>query len=133
MIMYSSPPSYPRYHAAVAVFSRAPPRIRLVHIIAMQNAFLQSPLDDVRVQRRARLVEEQGQAFPSVEAVRDRLPQPRVGLHFLFREQGEEPSMQLLHDRLAVLLVKMQRLLGRQTPVCRQNPVTSQNQQLTGI
>ena len=40
--------------------------LRLIEqtILSMQNAFLQSPLDEVRIQRRARLAEEQGQPSP---------------------------------------------------------------------
>ena len=56
----------------------------------MQNAFLQSALDDVGVQGRAGLMEEEGQPIPPLQAVRDRLSQTRVGLHFLFCELGEE-------------------------------------------
>src|SRR5271169_1651058 len=48
------------------------------------------------------------------QAVRDRLAQTRVGLHFLFCELGLEPSVEGIHHRLAVLLVEAQPLFGRE-------------------
>src|SRR5690242_17812647 len=72
----------------------------------MQNAFLQSSLDDVGVQGRAGLMEKQGQASPMPQAVRDRLAQSRVGLHFPFRQLDLEPSMESVHHDLSVLLVR---------------------------
>jgi hypothetical protein len=80
----------------------------------MQDGFLQGALDDVRVQRRPGLLEEEGQPSPMLQAVTNRLAQTRVGLHLLFRELGVEPSVQLFHDRPAVLLVKVQPRLRRQ-------------------
>ena len=82
----------------------------------MQNAFLQSPLDEVRLQRRARLAEEQRQPSPTFQAISDGFAQPRVGLHFLFVELGLEPSVEGIHHRLAVRLVKAQPRLGHETP-----------------
>ena len=85
-------------------------------ILSMQNAFLQSPLDEVRIQRRARLAEEQRQPSPAFQAISDGFAQPRVGLHFLFVELGLEPSVEGIHHRLAVCLVKAQPRLGSETP-----------------
>src|SRR6516164_2428634 len=51
-----------------------------------------------------------------LQAVSNRLPQPRVRLHSLFFELGKEPSVELLHHRLAMLLVKAQSRLRQQAP-----------------
>ena len=77
-------------------------------VLSMKNAFLQGPLDDVRVQGRAGLVKEEGQPIPPLQTVRDRFAQSRVGLHFLFCELGLEPGMQSVHHGRAVLLMKAQ-------------------------
>src|SRR3989442_4097986 len=84
-------------------------------ILSMQNAFLQSPLDEVRIQRRARLAEEQRQPSPTFQAISDGFAQPRVGLHFLFVELGLEPSVEGIHYRLAALLARSQPRLGYAT------------------
>jgi hypothetical protein len=46
----------------------------------MKNSLLQGALHDVRVQRRARLAEQQRQLIPTFQAISDGLAQPRVGL-----------------------------------------------------
>ncbi len=79
----------------------------------MENGFLESPLDDVRVQRGSGLAEEEGQANPMPQEVSHRRAQAGVRLHLPLLELGLKPGVQFLHDRFAVFLVKPQPLLRR--------------------
>src|SRR5208283_5639494 len=84
-------------------------------ILPVQNSSLQSPLDDVVVERGSRFPQEQSQSLPVPQQIRDGLAQPRVGLRLALGKLRFQPVMELLHDRAAVLLMKLQTLFRPQT------------------
>lgn len=55
-------------------------------VFAMKNRFLQSALDEIGVQWRARHSQEQSQFCPVPKQVRDGFAQPGVRLRLMFRE-----------------------------------------------
>ncbi|HEY7309258.1 MAG TPA: hypothetical protein VH643_07885 [Gemmataceae bacterium] len=85
-------------------------------ILAMQDGFLQGPLAHVIIQRGTRVTQEQRQLLPVPERVADRAAEGRVGLGELLVELPRQPRMQLLHRRLALVLMELQARLGRQLP-----------------
>ncbi len=89
-------------------------------VLAVQHRPLQCPFDDVVVQRRPSLPQKQ-----SSMAVQCRsryviaLPSPEFGSVFRSANCASSQSMQLLHHRPAVLLMKPQPLLRRQAALTR--------------
>ena len=88
-------------------------------ILAVQDRLFQGPLAEIIVQRRAGHAQEQRQLLPMLAQVADRRPQARVGFDQLLFDLPFQPAPQLLHRRTALLLVKAQPLLGRQTIFAR--------------
>ena len=80
----------------------------------MQHGALQSAFTDVVIQRSTRLAQECGQTFPVPEEVRDSLAQAGVGLYKMLRELRLHPFLECLQERLAMQLMKLQTLFGRQ-------------------
>ena len=82
-------------------------------ILSMNYGPFQCPLDDVVVQRRSGLTQEEGQLLSVPEQVGDGCTEPRVGFHEPVLELPRAPYPKLLHDRATLGLVEGQSLLWR--------------------
>src|SRR5262245_54818488 len=75
-------------------------------------SFLQGPLARVIIQRGTRVTQEQRQLLPVPERVADRAAEGRIGLGELLVELPRQPRLQLLHRRLALVVMELQARLG---------------------
>jgi len=78
----------------------------------MQDGLLQGPLAQIVVERGPRLTQEQRQLIPVSQHVNNGAAEGRVGLGQLLIELSSQPSVQLLHRRLARFLMKTQPRFG---------------------
>ena len=79
----------------------------------MKNGSLQDPFAEIIVQGSAGLVKEERELGPVLEELPHRLAQDRVWLDLALLELELQPTMKLIHDRAAVLLMEEKPLLGR--------------------
>lgn len=75
-------------------------------ISAIQNRFLQSPLDDVIFDWGPWLREEKRELAPMVEEIGDRFAQAGVRFRLVLGQLCLQPVVQLLHHRPTVLLME---------------------------
>lgn len=83
-------------------------------VFAVQHGTLQCLFADVVIERRSRLAQKRGQPFPVPAQTSDGFAQPRVWLGSVLVDLRFQLGVQLLHDRSAVFLMKMQPLFRRQ-------------------